>query len=357
MESSEKMPGRMKSRLPPRGPITTFSRASRNRMKVKLNQVNRSKAGLPSFLSPTYPDECLPITEERVKRDLAAFRLALERRYGKKPVVWKRENQTRKSGQRTGEEAPHAHFLVFGVEPEAADRVWFAETWVRIIECPEAARAKCYSVQVRPVTWSMPTSWGEVTAYVEKYVSKPGEEEVTTDGRVWGIWHKAELPVELVEEELPQDSFHPVRRVLRRYVERKIGRRVRVRDRWSSLSAYVSEATGAALNRWSWDIGWSDRAAEHHASDQRKRGEGTYGRLPYTRARGLGVPRPAPTHRFVWRRDEKRAELAVRDSCPALSPACFAVGNRCVVHSGTCHHGTITTGERLWLMRKREWTQ
>ena len=101
-------------------------------MLTSLAMIDQTRAGLPSFLSPTYPDEVLPVSEERVKRDLGVLRMAFERRYGRKLVLWRREYTDRKSGLHVGEYAPHLHLLVWGVEPTEEDRRWFAFTWCRI---------------------------------------------------------------------------------------------------------------------------------------------------------------------------------------------------------------------------------
>lgn len=224
-------------------------------MMTGLAMINRDKAGTPAFLTLGYPDEALPVTERAVKRHLGAFRAAFLRRYGARPVLWRREQARRKSGARKGELQPHVHLLTWNVEPTAADRVWLAETWTRIVGCTDPeGRRKHEAVTVHRRSWFLPDSWAGVRAYVSKYCAKIGEEPC--DGRSWGYWWRELLPVQLVSDEIPGDTFHPVRRVLRRYVERHSGRRVRLFTRWTGLTVFLSEATGAKLVRWAWEVGW-----------------------------------------------------------------------------------------------------
>ena len=239
-----------------RGEITSFSPRSRRRMMNSLAIINRDKAGLPSFLTPTYADELLPIEEKTVKRHLMALNKALERRFGKRPVMWRREHKARKSGTHTGKVMPHLHLLLWGVEPTDEDREWFAQTWCRLTgSTGQPWEGKHYAVTRHNRTWIMPESWRGTLAYVSKYLAKTEDGQV--EGRTWGWWNRGLLPVNLLSEEIPQDAFHAVRRVLRRYIERHAKRKVRIRSKGSGLTCYLSEHTGKQLVAWAWNIGWS----------------------------------------------------------------------------------------------------
>jgi hypothetical protein len=235
-------------------------------MLTSLAILDQTRAGLPSFLSPTYPDEVLPVSEERVKRDLGVLRMAFERRYGRKLVLWRREYTDRKSGLRVGEYAPHLHLLVWGVEPTGEDRHWFALTWCRItgsVGQPwEEKQLNCASHEK---SWFMADSWIGTLAYVSKYAAKVSDHP--SRGRAWGWWRRELAPVKILSDEIPQDSFHAVRRVLRKYIERKSGRRVRVYRRWYGLTAYLEEWTGEKLVKWAWDVGWA--VDDHVGHDER----------------------------------------------------------------------------------------
>lgn len=237
---------------PPRGLITEFSRKSRRRLMNRLAIIDQRRAGLPAFLSLTYPDESLPVDERTVKRHLNAFRMAYVRRFGKRPVLWRRELQTRKSGRWVGEKAPHFHLLTWGVEPTDEDRYWCADTWVRVVGSESAEH---WQVTAHAKSWFMPDSWRGTLAYVSKYTAKVSDEVCA--GRSWGWWSPGGLPVQLLSDEIPSDAFHAVRRVLRAYIGKRCkGHRPPIYHRWQGLSAYLSEAMGAKLVKWAWDIGW-----------------------------------------------------------------------------------------------------
>lgn len=236
--------------IPKRGKVLEFSRRSRRRLMTSLAIVDQDQAGLPSMLSLTYPDEGVPwpIPEGKVKRDLGVLRLRFERRYGKRPILWRRETQTRKSGSHRGDLAPHVHALVWGTVPTREDREWISRTWYEIVGSGEPKHLRAGT------QWFQPESWRGTLAYVSKYHAKLSD--VPTVGRSWGYWWRELLPVKLISDEIPQDSFYPVRRVLRKYIERKTGRRVRLRSRGQGVCAYLPEAVGVRLVRWAWDVGW-----------------------------------------------------------------------------------------------------
>jgi hypothetical protein len=236
----------------PRGLITEFSRGSRRRLMNRLAVIDQRRAGLPAFGSLTYPDESLPVDERTVKRHLNALRSAFVRKYGKRPVLWRRETQVRKSGERIGEKAPHVHVLTWGIEPTEHDRRWLADTWSRIVG---SGSEKHWLVTFHPKSWFMPESWRGTLAYVSKYCAKVSDEVCC--GRSWGWWAPELLPVQLLSEEIPCDTFHAVRRVLRAYIAKRCkGHRPPIYHRWQGLTAYLSEPTGAKLVKWAWDVGW-----------------------------------------------------------------------------------------------------
>jgi hypothetical protein len=239
--------------VPKRGVIVEFSSKSRRRMMNSLAVIDQARAGLPSFLSLTYPDECLPVTARQVRAHINVFRMALERRYGRKSILWRVEHKARKSGAFLGAVAPHVHFLCWRIEPAEADRRWLADTWTRIIKAKSEA---AWKVTFHLKSWFMPDSWRGTLAYVAKYCAKVSDTE--GGGRSWGYWRRELLPVELISDEIPQDSFHAVRRVLRAYIAKRCkGRRPPIYYKWQGLSVYLSEAGGEKLVRWAWDIGWS----------------------------------------------------------------------------------------------------
>lgn len=254
----ESLEGRTKARLRPalRGQIREFSARSRRALMNRMNEINREKAPLPSFVTLTYPDEVLPVSAKRFARDMNTLRAAWERRFGKTPLIWRKEGVRRKSGSHVGELVPHVHMLPFGVEPTEENRDWITDTWVRITGGKgQPWERKQRAMLAHMDTWSMMYSWRQVMAYVSKYCAKISDEDAT--GRCWAVWNLKNLPREIKEEEIPQDAFHAVRRVLRKLVRVRTGREPRTYGRWYGLTVYMSEAMGGKLCRWAWDVGWS----------------------------------------------------------------------------------------------------
>lgn len=236
-----------------RGVIVEFSRRSRKRMMDSLAVIDQGEAGLPSFMSLTYPDEVLPVEEGRVHRELNTFRRAMERRYGRRAICWRIEHKARKSGLHVGLMAPHVHLLIWKLEPSAEDREWLADTWCRIVGSGSRAH---WCVTRHDKSWLMPDSARGMGAYVSKYCAKVELGERC--GRSWGWWRHELIPVKLLSEEIPVDAFHQVRRVLRRYIAKhtKKGQEPRLYHRWQGLSVYMAEVVGARLVAWAWNVGW-----------------------------------------------------------------------------------------------------
>jgi hypothetical protein len=72
-------------------------------------------------------------------------------------------------------------------------------------------------------------SWGGAMAYAAKYLGKAhaGFLSEVEGGRNWGIFNRVEMPwAKMIELELPEEVGVRLRRVARRYLERRLGRRV-----------------------------------------------------------------------------------------------------------------------------------
>lgn len=74
-------------------------------------------------------------------------------------------------------------------------------------------------------------SWGGVLSYCAKYMSKADSENFMADiptGRSWGIFNRVCMPwAKMVELPLDEDSGVRIRRIARRYLERRLGHRVK----------------------------------------------------------------------------------------------------------------------------------
>ena len=73
-------------------------------------------------------------------------------------------------------------------------------------------------------------TWGGVLSYCAKYMSKSDSENFMEDiavGRSWGIFNRAHMPwAKLIEIDLDDDVGNRVRRIARRYLEHRLGKRV-----------------------------------------------------------------------------------------------------------------------------------
>jgi len=74
-------------------------------------------------------------------------------------------------------------------------------------------------------------TWGGVLSYCAKYMSKTDSENWMADlavGRSWGIFNRALMPwAKLVELDLDDDVGNRLRRIMRRYLGNRLGRRIR----------------------------------------------------------------------------------------------------------------------------------
>lgn len=73
-------------------------------------------------------------------------------------------------------------------------------------------------------------TWGGVLSYCAKYMSKADSENFMSDveaGRSWGIFNRADMPwAKMIELPLSDEVGNRVRRIARRYLEHRLGRRV-----------------------------------------------------------------------------------------------------------------------------------
>jgi hypothetical protein len=86
-------------------------------------------------------------------------------------------------------------------------------------------------------------TWGGVLSYCAKYMSKADSENFMADvpaGRSWGIFNRACMPwAKLIELDLDDDVGNRVRRICRRYLEHRLGKRV---QRHYGLTLYCDTA-------------------------------------------------------------------------------------------------------------------
>ena len=185
-----------------RGEIVGFSRASRKRLIEFMASVRYDTQMI--FATLTYPDNFPVDDPETWERHFEAFRRRFERAYPGWRCVYRKELQTRKSGEFKGMDAPHRHLIIF-TDNEAGktdvwteqfesygkpkDRTvsnlsigfetWALQAWSEIVDSPDERHAShgAFAVAVR--------NRRHAYSYISKYVAKE-ENDTHAIGRRWG---------------------------------------------------------------------------------------------------------------------------------------------------------------------------
>jgi hypothetical protein len=215
-----------------RGIIQGFSRASRRRLLDLVNQVDRGQVQGDQvlFVTLTYPSAWSQ-DWSLWKRDLQALIRRLKRRYPGISGIWRLEFQKRG--------APHFHLLIFGVF--AINRGWLSESWYKIVGSRDPKHLVA-GTQVSRIR-----SWRGILFYVAKYMAKTDKVDFPT-GRVWGVIGGVGLPITMAVIRLSVREFYQVRRILRRYLARRLGRRVTWgMSKMGGLKVYLPSSVFVAL--------------------------------------------------------------------------------------------------------------
>lgn len=198
-----------------RGKIVRFTRASRKRLQCLIGELDQDVAGLPLFVTLTYPGSWgkredrseRDLDPKQWKRDLDVWKRRLERAYPGVWGIWRLEAQKRG--------APHYHLLLWGVSHIPID--WIAQTWWEVVGSGEKSHLKS-GTQVQRTR-----SWRGVHSYVGKYMAKvvadlpEGHEELWEGvGRYWGQVNPKAFPRAYKEVSLTPSQFTQILRILRR---------------------------------------------------------------------------------------------------------------------------------------------
>jgi len=114
---------------------------------------------------------------------------------------------------------------------------WISTAWYHVVGTGNLDHflAGCRVEKIR--------TWGGVLSYCAKYMSKADSENFMDDiavGRSWGIFNRAAVPwAKMIEIDLDDDVGNRVRRIARRYLERRLGKRV---QRHYGLTLYCDTA-------------------------------------------------------------------------------------------------------------------
>jgi hypothetical protein len=213
-----------------RGEILRFSPSSRRRCNQLMNSIDRTLVGGGDwvFATLTYGDTFpSPI---KAKEHLWAFIERFERRYGNRAIIWKLEPQKRA--------APHFHLLLVLPESDCSDHdadllAWFSANWVDVAcmgGLEERRKMLAFAMgqarnkrgELNKPCLSRLVDWNRVSRYASKYVTKICDDAGWgTPGRFWGVVNRAELPVEVLEVELPAVAAVKLRRLMVQYYEKQ----------------------------------------------------------------------------------------------------------------------------------------
>lgn len=214
----------------PRGPVCGFSRASRKRCLDFFNSLDRRGPEATLFVTLTYPIEWSSDWKDW-KRHLDVFKRRFKRRYPGVPFFWRLEFQKRG--------APHFHLLVFGLEAVSIE--WLSSAWYEAVGSGDAKHLAAGSRVGRIRSWRM------AGYYVSKYAAKEQITDTPT-GRVWGVIERSVLAVHLVVVGLTPGQFYLMRRVMRRWLSKVMGKKVKwARGRSGGLTCYMDSAAALRL--------------------------------------------------------------------------------------------------------------
>lgn len=168
--------------------INEFSPGARLRLLKQVATIDWDKLPRGLFVTLTYPDDradvevrTATIQRHRFIRDTETYLQA------KIPILWRKEQQKRKSGTHTGKYVSHFHLCVFSERfvPHAVVR----DIWRKILG---TTGALCTDVKRM-------RSGEHAAFYLAKYLSKPRHPSsldyglyLNKPGRAWG-WHRKDL--------------------------------------------------------------------------------------------------------------------------------------------------------------------
>jgi hypothetical protein len=190
-----------------RGVVHGFSRQSRGRLLRTLAKLDRAVVSRALFVTLTYPASKL-VTFASSKLHLRSFAMRLQRKFVRSSVIWRLELQ--KNGQ------IHFHLIVTGAR--FIPHEWVRRSWAEIIyggDGDEYVRTETKRV----------VSFKEALGYAAKYAAKlPDCEAADTEGRVWGIYGRRNLPIRLLQLELDAGGEARLARAIFHMVSSRSGR-------------------------------------------------------------------------------------------------------------------------------------
>lgn len=195
--------------VPPttRGAVHGFSRQSRSRLLKTLAKLNRQVVSRALFVTLTYPLS-ESVSFSLCKRHLDSFAKRLARKFARCAVIWRMELQ--KNG------TPHFHLIV--VNQRFIPHEWVRRCWSQIVFGGNGDK------YIRTETKRV-VSFKEALSYAAKYAAKLADDETPdTEGRVWGIYGRRNLPIRVLQWELDAVGETRLARAIFNMVSSRSGR-------------------------------------------------------------------------------------------------------------------------------------
>jgi hypothetical protein len=174
-----------------RGEIKAFSAGARFRLLKLIAMIDWSKLREGRFVTLTYPDSVAAVTPRQASIHRHLWMRSLEKHVGKRmPIIWRKEQQIRKSGQYRDLFVQHFHLCVFC--GEWLDKALVRQWWRKALHvCGDLA------TDVKAM------NNGEHAAfYLAKYLTKTAGSAaldysayLSKPGRAWGVHRKELLPM------------------------------------------------------------------------------------------------------------------------------------------------------------------
>lgn len=180
-----------------RGPITSFSKASRLRLLWLMAHVAIEHFGSALFLTLTYPS--FDPQSIKHKTHLDTFLKRLHRVHPEASAVWKLEY--------TKNATPHFHLILFGLPFWHHSKV--AKAWAEIVQSTHPSHLRA-GVRIEKLD-----SRRKATHYLSKYLAKTFHLPPSHQGRIWGkTTSLAKLFSPTAHYLLTQPQFIQLRRLL-----------------------------------------------------------------------------------------------------------------------------------------------
>ena len=208
--------------------IIEFSRKSRRNFIKLLCKLNELVELWQDF---TFADDIMAGKTTQQRRDISneilnRFRRIVKEKYPDLWAIYKREWQSRKSGNLTGEHIPHFHiFIAVRNRPDDFEYISLALDlaliWVRCTKTEEFSKA--LHVARHPNSYRLIKNQRHAMSYASKYVVKSDEFKTEESiGRSWGTLGDVRKSRPKIMEVTPEEAVK-FKRVLRKKVKKNKG--------------------------------------------------------------------------------------------------------------------------------------